>query len=93
MSQAHAPRPDRDTIRDVVRGFLLDNLLMGYQALDVDRIESFIDARAIDSTGFLELVAFVQERFEIHVNDDEIVPANFDSLEKIASYVDTKLAR
>ncbi len=92
MSERPTAAPDTAPIRNVVRDFLLDNLLLGHDAAQIDAMESFAAARAIDSTGFLELVFFVQERFGIKVGDDEIVPQNFDSLQKIETYVRRKLA-
>ena len=48
---------------------------------------SFLEEGIVDSTGVLELVLFVEETFGITVNDEEIVPDNFDSVEKLARYV------
>lgn len=91
MNPRKPPALDGTAIRNIVRSFLQENLLLGRETLDVDGLPSFMEARAIDSTGFLELVVFVQERFGIHVSDDEIVPPNFDSLDKIVHYVHDKL--
>lgn len=53
---------------------------------------SFIDRHIIDSTGFLELISFVEQTFEIQVFDDEMVPENLDSLNSIERYVRNKRA-
>jgi acyl carrier protein len=42
--------------------------------------------------GILELVAFLEGRFGLHVGDSEIVPANMDSIRSIADYVTGKRA-
>ena len=41
--------------------------------------------------GVAELVAFVESRFGITVGDDELVPDNLDSIERVAAFVARKL--
>ncbi len=53
--------------------------------------DSFMETGIIDSTGVLELVSFVEERFDITVQDDELIPENLDSASKLARYVTRKL--
>jgi acyl carrier protein len=57
----------------------------------LDEIKSFLAHGILDSTGVLELVTFVESRFGIAVNDDELVPHNFDSLEALSSFVERKV--
>jgi acyl carrier protein len=57
--------------------------------LDTD---SFLETHVVDSTGFLELVTFLEERYGFAVQDEEMVPENLDSLNNIAAYVARKLA-
>ena len=45
----------------------------------------------IDSTGVLELVSFLEEHFDMEINDDEIVPANLDSIRDLVNYVSGKV--
>jgi acyl carrier protein len=54
--------------------------------------ESLLDAGLIDSTGILELVAFIETEFSIQVADTDIVPEKLDSVQTIVCYVDGKLA-
>jgi acyl carrier protein len=44
--------------------------------------------RVLDSVGMLELVCFVEETFGIQVPEEDIVPDNFDTINKLAAYVD-----
>ena len=76
---------DRD-----VRNFIIDNFLYGEaEALPGDTA-SLIDNDIIDSTAVLELVAFLEEKYEISVRDRDIVPANLDSVKAIAHFVSRK---
>ena len=53
---------------------------------------SFMDHHIIDSTGFLELVSFIEESFKVQVSDDEMVPENLDSLNNVERYIQQKHA-
>jgi acyl carrier protein len=77
-----------DIERDV-RTFLIDNFLFG-RADKLRDDESLLD-NVIESTGVLELVVFLQERFVITVTDQDVNPDNLDSVKNIAAYVARKL--
>ncbi len=51
---------------------------------------SFMDNHVLDSTGFIELITFVEETFGVTVDDEEMVPENFDSLLAIEAYLARK---
>jgi acyl carrier protein len=78
-------------IKQQVRQFILDNFMMGSTA-EIPDDASFMDRHIIDSTGFLELILFVEESFKIQVRDEEMVPENLDSLNNIERYVQQKHA-
>lgn len=79
-------------IDEQVRNYILEHILfstdVGLLALD----ESFLAKGIIDSTGMLEVIFFLEETFAIKVEDQEMVPDNLDSVQKIAAYVQRKLA-
>jgi len=52
---------------------------------------SFLENGIIDSTGILELVGFLEETFEIAIEDEELVPENLDSISNVVHYIQTKL--
>jgi acyl carrier protein len=81
------------TIRDRVRAFIVENFLFGSTDTGLDGDTSFFDTRIIDSTGILELVAFLEETYELHVEDHELEPANLDTLNRIAAFVERKRMR
>lgn len=53
---------------------------------------SLLDQGIIDSTGVLELTAFLESKFGIQVADDELVPENLDSIAALVAYVGRKSA-
>ena len=76
-----------DTIREGVRAFIVENFLFGDAAHAPADSESLIENGIVDSTGILELVAFLEERFGLVMADSDIVPANLDTVERIAAFV------
>lgn len=79
-------------IQSQVRSFIEDNFLFREDRTSLADTESLLEAGLIDSTGILELVAFLEERFQIGVSDADLVPANFDSITAIATYVESTKA-
>lgn len=80
-----------DGALEQIRVFLADRFLFDPEA-HIDPIASLIGTGVLDSTGAMELVFFLEEKFGIEVADTELVPDNLDSLEKIAAYVERKSA-
>lgn len=72
-----------------IRRFVEDNLLFGEKATFADDA-SFLEQGLIDSTGVLELVAFVERTFGITLEDDELVPENLDSIANLVRFIATK---
>ncbi len=70
-----------------IRNFIIENFFYGQddQALTDDT--SFLQNGIIDSTGVLELVSFLQEKYTIHIADDELIPENLDSLSKVELFI------
>lgn len=76
-----------DEVRAKLVKFFEDNFMM---PPDFPEDESFLESGIIDSTGVLELVMFLEENFDIKVEDDEIIPENLDSLKNIEKFLATK---
>ena len=79
-------------LKDTLREFILENFLVGLQKNELDDADSFLEKGIIDSTGVLELVAFVEQTFGFEVEDEELVPDNFDSLARLETYIQQKTA-
>jgi acyl carrier protein len=79
-------------IRAQVRDFIEDNFLMGARAARLGDAESFLERRILDSTGFLELITFLEQTYGIAVADDEMVPEYLDSLVNVEAFVQRKRA-
>jgi acyl carrier protein len=58
---------------------------------DLSPTESLLESGAVDSLGLLDIVMFIEERFDIVIDDDELTGEHFESLEAIASLAESKL--
>ena len=52
--------------------------------------DALLDEGLIDSVGIFELVAFIERDFGVSVQDEEIVPENFETVAHIARYIERK---
>jgi acyl carrier protein len=71
--------------------FIVDELIMGDQQTRIDPDASLISSGVVDSLALLRLIAFVEEQFGVTVEDDEVMPENFETLNIIESFVTAKL--
>ena len=76
-------------VKQDVRQFLLSNFYVADPETLVDDA-SLLDQGVIDSTGMLELIFFIEQKFEIKVENNEMVPENLDTVDGIAAFVDRK---
>ena len=74
-----------------IREFLVANYLLGQDPAALPGGSSLIEAGLIDSTGVLELVGYLEERFDIRITNEELLPENLDSIDNIVAFVQRKL--
>lgn len=80
-----------DQIKRDLRGYIEDNFIMGAGGPVLADADSFLEFHVLDSTGFLELITYLEETYTLRVGDDEMVPENLDSIDAVAAYVTRKL--
>jgi acyl carrier protein len=75
-----------------LRKFIVDNFLFGDDSgqFAFSDEDSFQERGIVDSTGILELVCHLEDRYGIDVRDEDLIPDNLDSLVKVAQFVDRK---
>jgi acyl carrier protein len=79
-----------DTVLGRVRAFIEENFLFREDLSHLSDADSLLENGVMDSTGILELVAFLESEFSLQMSDAEIVPENLDSIGAIAGYVKRK---
>jgi acyl carrier protein len=81
-----------DPVNTQIRAFIVENFLFGDEDYALGDDLSLVENDIVDSTGILEMVSFLEEHFGISVADADIVPANLDSIARIAAFVMQKQA-
>jgi len=84
-------RHQQARIAHTIGRYIIDNILFG----DEDKLHetvSFQESGIIDSLGFLELITFVEEEYGLEIADQELIPENFDTLQKVSGFVEKKLS-
>jgi len=82
-------QPTRAEVTEALRRFLLEHFPAARRASlpdDAPLLESGI----VDSLGILELVNFVTETFGVTVNDEDLQPENFSSIQQLATFVERR---
>ncbi len=78
-------------IRKEIRTFISDNFLIGKNPAALVDTGSLLELGIIDSTGVLELVGFLEEKFGMTVADEDLVPNNLDSVDNLVRFVESRL--
>jgi acyl carrier protein len=77
-------------MKEQLRKFIVDNYLFGQHA-DFSDADSLQERNILDSTGVLELVTFLEDTYHITVADNELLPENLDSIDRLARFVEGKV--
>jgi len=76
--------------KESIRAYIANNFLFSDRGYPYPDDASFLKEGIVDSMNVLELVMFVEQNFGIKVDDQEIVPENFDSITQLATFVESK---
>ena len=77
-------------IKADIRGFIENNFMMGRDPKELTDSGSLLELNIIDSTGVLELVSFIEETYGFTIEDDELVPENLDTVDRIVNFINRK---
>ena len=73
-----------------IRAFIFENFLFDAKEDALQNEASFLEQGIIDSTGVLELVDWLEEEFDMTVEDEELIPENPDSVIVLAGFIARK---
>lgn len=78
------------SVEATIRNYILENYLFTDDQSMLGSEDSFLQKNILDSTGMLEVIYFLEDEFGIKVQDDEMVPENLDSVNRIAAFLARK---
>jgi acyl carrier protein len=73
-----------------VEKFIVEEIALGTGVESVGHDEDLLAQDVIDSLGIVELVAFLESRYGIKVGDDDLLPENFSSVNRVVAFVEAK---
>jgi acyl carrier protein len=73
----------------VIKDFVIAEFAPDVRADELDTDLDLLKAGIIDSLGLLKLIAWIEDRFEVAVEDTALDPDNFRTVEAIESFVAT----
>jgi acyl carrier protein len=77
--------------KETIERFVVDELLLGDRRSKIDPDKSLITSGIIDSLGLLRLISYLEDQFGLSIKDIEMVPENFETINKIQSFVNSKV--
>ncbi len=79
-----------EDVKGEIRSFIADTILFSSKGFPYKDDASFLENGVVDSMNIMEIVMFTENKFGVIVQDEDIVPDNFDSVERLASYIEKK---
>lgn len=78
------------SLHDKIRAYILDNYLFTDDISKLGLDDSLLERGIVDSTGMLDIILFIETELGTKVEDEEMIPENLDSVNRIASFVTSK---
>lgn len=85
------PALDQQSVRKDIKDFIVESFMFGSEDQAFADSDSFMEKGIVDSTGILELTSFVEEKFGITIEDDEMIPDNLDSIDNLTGFIARKM--
>ena len=76
-------------VKEKIRQFVIDTTFAPVEQVQNETL-IFIEG-IFDSMGFISLINFIEETFAIKAKDSELLEDNFESIDAIARFIESKL--
>jgi acyl carrier protein len=77
-------------VETAIERFVVDEIMLGDSNTKIDPNESLISSGVLDSLALLRLIAFLEEQMGVTVDDSEVIPENFETINEIKSFIEKK---
>ena len=75
---------------DILKQFLTDELVPDHNPEELNENQSLLESGILDSLGIMKLVAFIEQTFQVKIEDEELIPENFETLSALAKLISEK---
>ena len=76
--------------KETIRNFIVSELVADRQHANLSDTDKLIETGIIDSLGIMKLIGFLEEKLSFEIEDDELIPENFSTIESITKLVENK---
>jgi acyl carrier protein len=76
--------------KSMIRQYILAELIKDKKQANLKDSDSLIESGIVDSLGIMKLIGFLEDKVNIQISDDELIPENFSSVDSIAALVHKK---
>lgn len=77
--------------RSHIRAFILEKFPLA-KSRSMGDADNLLQAGLVDSLGILDVVAFLEQKFGFTVDDEELTPENFASVDTLTTFTERKLS-
>lgn len=81
---------NKEMLKKEIKNYIVESSLSDDKGIKDETL--IFDDGLLDSMGLLFLIEFLKEKFDVEVEDDELNPKNFESINSIVNFVEGKLA-
>ena len=81
---------ESERIKNQIKEYLKESAM---SSTEIENETKIFDQGLLDSMGLLFLIEYLNENFQVEVQDDELDPENFDSINNIASFISRKRSK
>jgi acyl carrier protein len=74
----------------LLKRFIIDELLVGDSRIQVTNDASLLSSGVIDSLSLIRLINFIEEQFHVTIEDEEVVPENFETINALLVLINGK---
>ncbi len=82
---------DTAHVKEQIRGFIVTKSPIARKRR-IQNDDPLLESGILDSLGVLDLLGFIEEAFSVSFGDDELVPENFQTINRLAAYIERRRA-
>ncbi len=79
-------------VKESIKNYVLSELVSDKQHSNLSDTDQLIETGIIDSLGIMKLIGFLEDNLSVQIDDMELIPENFATIEAIATLVEKKIS-
>lgn len=76
--------------KSAIERFIVDEIMIGGKQEKIEPDQSLLDSGILDSLALLRLIGYIEDHFGVTIDDSEVVPENFETINDITAIIERK---